>query len=70
MMENMANPARCITSGAELHVIEDRLAALIPEHRHELIRVVVDGRTACLETTVVAPAVARVRAGLPVVVDR
>ena len=54
-MENMANPARCITSGAELHVIEDRLAALIPEHRHELIRVVVAGRTACLETTVVAP---------------
>ena len=54
-MENMANPARCITSGAELHVVEDRLAALIPEHRHELIRVVVAGRTACLETTVVAP---------------
>ena len=55
VMENMANPARYITSGAELHAIEDRLAALIPEHRHELIRVIVNGRTACLETTVVAP---------------
>ena len=54
-MENMANPARVIRGSAELHAVEDRLAALIPEHRHELIRVIVDGSVACLETTVVSP---------------
>ena len=55
VMESMARPESGITSGDELHAIEDRLAALIPEHRHELVRVLVDDRRACLETTVVAP---------------
>ena len=55
VMESMANPERYITSNVGLHAIEDRLAVLIPEHRHELVRVLVDGRMACLETTVVAP---------------
>jgi hypothetical protein len=55
VMERMANPEHRITGGAELHAVEDRLAALIPEHRHELVRVVVEGQVACLETTVVAP---------------
>jgi hypothetical protein len=28
---------------------------MIPEHRHELIRVIVDHDMACLETTIVSP---------------
>src|SRR3954463_150990 len=44
-----------IETGAELHALEDRLAAMIPEHRHELVRVIAAGRHACLETTVVSP---------------
>ena len=54
-MENMAHPARVIRGAAELHAVEDRLAALIPEHRHELIRVITHGSVACLETTIVSP---------------
>ena len=59
VMENMANPARVILGSAQLHAVEDELSARIPEHRHELIRVIVDqgagGDVACLETTIVAP---------------
>jgi SnoaL-like protein len=54
-MENMANPARVVLGSAQLHAVEDRLAEMIPEHRHELIRVIVGEAMACLETTVVAP---------------
>ena len=55
VMENMANPARLIVGSAQLHMVEDELAARIPEHRHELIRVIVGDGLACLETTIVAP---------------
>jgi len=44
-----------VESGAELHDLEDRLAAMIPAHRHELVRVTASSRHACLETTVVSP---------------
>ena len=54
-MENMASPARVVLGSEQLHAVEDRLAAMIPEHRHELIRVIVDGGMACLETTIVSP---------------
>lgn len=55
LMESMADPARVIDGAADLHALEDQLAARIPDHRHELIRVVVGDGVACLETTVVAP---------------
>lgn len=55
VMENMANPARVILGSVQLHAVEDDLAARIPEHRHELVRVIVGDGVACLETTVVAP---------------
>ena len=55
VMENMANPARLILGSSHLHTVEDELAARIPEHRHELIRVIVGDDIACLETTIVAP---------------
>jgi hypothetical protein len=54
-MESMAKPAPPIRGADELHAVEDRLAELIPEHRHELVRVLVDGDRAFLETTIVAP---------------
>ena len=54
-MENMANPTRVIRGGVQLHAVEDELTSRIPEHRHELVRVIVDGDVACLETMVVAP---------------
>jgi len=54
-MENMANPNRVVLGHAQLHAVEDRLSALIPDHRHELVRVIVGGEVACLETTVVSP---------------
>lgn len=54
-MEGMTNPARTILGSAQLHDVEDQLAARIPQHRHELVRVVVDGEVACLETMIVAP---------------
>ena len=44
-----------VQSGADLHVLEDRLYALIPQHRHELVRVIAGQRHACLETTVISP---------------
>jgi hypothetical protein len=47
-----------IEGGSELHDLETRLSALIPQHRHELIRVIAGARHACLETTVVSPATA------------
>jgi hypothetical protein len=55
LMESMANPARVIDGAADLHALERQLAAKIPDHRHELIRVVVGDDVACLETMVVAP---------------
>ena len=59
VMENMANPARLILGSTQLHAVEDELSARIPEHRHELIRVIADHGAgdgiACLETTIVAP---------------
>ncbi len=55
VMENMANPARVVLGSTQLHAVEHELAARIPEHRHELIRVIADDGVACLETTVVAP---------------
>lgn len=54
-MHSMAKPGPSINGAAELHALEDRLATLIPEHRHELVRVLVAGTHAFLETTVVAP---------------
>jgi hypothetical protein len=55
-MESMARLDRAAVEGSEqLHALEDGLAAMIPEHRHELVRVVVGDRLACLETTVVGP---------------
>ena len=59
VMENMANPARVIRGSVELHAVEDVLASRIPEHRHELVRVIAAsteaGTVACLETIVVGP---------------
>jgi hypothetical protein len=55
-MESMAGLDRGPVEGSkQLHALEDRLAAMIPEHRHELIRVVAEDRHACLETMVVGP---------------
>lgn len=54
-MESMAGPT-VIDGIGMLHELEDRLAALIPGHRHELVRVLVDPPAAFLETTVVGPA--------------
>ena len=53
-MESMAGPTMIDGIGM-LHELEDRLAALIPGHRHELVRVLVDPPAAFLETTVVGP---------------
>jgi predicted SnoaL-like aldol condensation-catalyzing enzyme len=53
-MESMARPT--VIDGSDmLHQVEDRLAAMIPEHRHELVRVLIDPPSAFLETTVVGP---------------
>ena len=54
-MESMAGPT-VIDGIGMLPELEDRLAALIPGHRHELVRVLVDPPAAFLETTVVSPA--------------
>jgi SnoaL-like domain len=54
-MQSMAKPAPPIRGAHQLHALEDRLAELIPEHRHELVRVLLDGQRAFLETTVVGP---------------
>ena len=54
-MESMAGPT-VIDGIGMLHELEDRLAALIPGHRHELVRVLVAPPAAFLETTVVGPA--------------
>ena len=43
---------------AELHALEDRLATMIPRHRHELVRVIPGERVSCLETMVVGPTTA------------
>ena len=53
-MESMAGPTMIGDIG-ELHELENRLAVLIPRHRHELVRVLVDPPAAFLETTVVGP---------------
>ncbi len=54
-MERMSDPNRLIDGSEALHSVEDDLAARIPDHRHELIRVIADGPVACLETMIVAP---------------
>ncbi len=55
-MESMARLASAPVEGSEqLHELEDRLAALIPQHRHELVRVIAGQRATCLETMVVGP---------------
>jgi hypothetical protein len=55
-MESMAGLGRSpIEGSAQLHALEDRLAAMIPQHRHELVRIVAEQRHACLETTVMGP---------------
>jgi hypothetical protein len=55
-MESMAKLGQpAIEGAAALHALEDRLALMIPEHRHELVRLVAGKRHACLETTVVGP---------------
>ena len=55
-MESMAGLERPPVAGAaQLHALEDRLASMIPDHRHELVRVVAEEHHACLETTVVGP---------------
>jgi SnoaL-like domain len=53
-MESMAGPT-VVEGVGMLHTLEDRLAALIPAHRHELVRVLVDPPAAFLETTIVGP---------------
>ena len=53
-MESMAG-LTVIDGIRMLHELEDRLAATIPAHRHELVRVLVDPPAAFLETTVVSP---------------
>ena len=53
-MESMAGPT-VIDGIGMLHELEDRLVAMIPRHRHELVRVLVDPPAAFLETTVVGP---------------
>ena len=54
-MESMARAGTVVEGIDELHTLEDELARRIPEHRHELMRVVVDAPRAFLETTVVGP---------------
>ena len=54
-MESMAG-LTVIDGIGMLHELEDRLATMIPAHRHELVRVLVDPPAAFLETTVVGPA--------------
>jgi hypothetical protein len=55
-MEPMARLTGAPVEGsAQLHSLEDRLADMIPQHRHELIRVIAGERAACLETMVVGP---------------
>jgi limonene-1,2-epoxide hydrolase len=54
-MESMAKPMSAIEGADALHRLEDALAAKIPEHRHELVRVLVDAPRAFLETTVYGP---------------
>ncbi len=53
-MESMAG-LTVIDGIGMLHELEDRLAAMIPAHRHELVRVLVDPPAAFLETTVAGP---------------
>jgi len=53
-MESMAG-LTVIDGIGMLHELEDRLATMIPAHRHELVRVLVDPPAAFLETTVVGP---------------
>ena len=55
-MEGMAAPGRRVDGLDELHALEAELAKRVPEHRHELVRVLVAGRAAFLETTVVSQA--------------
>jgi hypothetical protein len=58
-MESMARLERPPIEGAEeLHGLEDRLAEMIPRHRHELVRVIPGDRVSCLETMVVGPTTA------------
>jgi hypothetical protein len=52
-MARLHSPA--VEGSDQLHALEDRLASLIPAHRHELVRVVAEKRHACLETTVLGP---------------
>jgi hypothetical protein len=54
-MESMARAGMVVEGIDELHALEDELVRRIPEHRHELVRVVVDAPRAFLETTVVGP---------------
>ena len=55
-MESMAGHELAPVEGADqLHALEDRLAAMIPQHRHELVRVIAGERVSCLETIVVGP---------------
>ena len=53
-MESMAG-LTVIDGIGMLHELENRLATMIPAHRHELVRVLVDPPAAFLETTVVGP---------------
>ncbi len=57
-MQSMADPNRLVRGLAELHDLEDELARRVPEHRHELVRVIAAGSSAFLETTVVGAATA------------
>jgi len=43
-----------VESNADLHDLEKRLAELVPQHRHELVRVIAGSQHACLETTVLS----------------
>jgi hypothetical protein len=46
-MESMARLSKPPVEGAaQLHALEDALAAMIPQHRHELVRVTGDGQLA------------------------
>ncbi len=57
-MQSTAHPDRVTSGATELHALETRLAAMIPQHRHELVRVVVAGDAACIESIVVSPTTA------------
>ena len=55
-MESMARLARDPIEGSEqLHALETGFLEMIPDHRHELVRVTAHEDVACLETTIVAP---------------